>query len=111
MADKLIALPTCLPLVRYRDIWDIQWMVQRGVAVQPELVSQKIEDYQIADYREKLDLLIGQVTDLATSKKFKEYMRRFLPADIYGRSVAGEASDKFQMKFMKNFLEEFKATL
>ncbi len=111
LADKLIALPTCLPLVRYRDIWDIQWMVQRGVAAQPELVSQKVEDYQIADYREKLDLLIGQVADLATSAKFKENMRRLLPEDIYVSLVAGENADMYQREFMKKFLEEFRATL
>ncbi len=111
MADKLIALPTTLPWVRYRDIWDIQWMTRKGVGVRPELVSRKVEDNQITDYREKLDELIDQVANLATSNEFQQEMFQLLDEDTYRRTVGSEKAQIYQSTFMKEFLEEFRCKL
>ncbi len=111
MADKLIALPTALPFVRYRDIWDIQWMARKGVSAMPELVRRKIEDYQETDYQQKLDKLLAQIAVLATSNDFKDEMNRLLPEDIYESMIGSELAANYQSTFMSKFLEGFKSKM
>ena len=44
LADKLIAFPERLPVfVRWRDIWDVHWLVERGVSVDASLVRAKLD--------------------------------------------------------------------
>ncbi len=111
LADKLIALPASLPRVRYKDIWDIPWLARTGATARPDLVSRKIEDYRVDDYRQKLDMLLGQVADLATSEEYKQAMRRQLPSDVYANMVDGELAASYHRTFLPNLLEEFKSKL
>jgi predicted nucleotidyltransferase component of viral defense system len=90
MADKLVSLPATQKYVRHRDIWDLMYLSQEKAVVRPDLVANKIRDYQIEDYEAKLDVLIGRLPDIIKGKPFRDEMNRFLPADVIERTLAKE---------------------
>jgi len=46
LADKVIALAFRENRVKNRDLWDIAWLVQQGVALPAHLIPLKIQDHQ-----------------------------------------------------------------
>lgn len=100
MADKIISLPATTKYVRYRDIWDLAWMQQQGATLNIELVKSKVSDYKLEQFDELLTSLLERLPELVRSKRFIEEMRRFLPTDVYDRTLALE---KFQI-YLKNTL-------
>ncbi|MEQ8514378.1 MAG: nucleotidyl transferase AbiEii/AbiGii toxin family protein, partial [Chromatocurvus sp.] len=59
MADKLVSLVNTAGDVRNRDIWDLRWLKQQGAQLRADWVANKIRDYRIEDYPDKL----GQMRD------------------------------------------------
>ncbi|AUC89654.1 nucleotidyl transferase AbiEii/AbiGii toxin family protein [Alteromonas sp. MB-3u-76] len=100
MADKIISLPATTKYVRYRDIWDLAWMQQQGATLNIELVKSKVSDYKLEQFDELLTSLLERLPELVRSERFIEEMRRFLPTDVYDRTLALE---KFQI-YLKNTL-------
>lgn len=92
MADKLISLPTNTRYIRYRDIWDLYWLVQRGVQVDMNLVEQKIIDYQLSEYVDSLDKMIKRFPDIVNNPEFHMEMQKLLPSDVFDRTLS---KDKF----------------
>jgi predicted nucleotidyltransferase component of viral defense system len=90
MADKLVSLPATQKYVRHRDIWDLMYLSQEKAVVRPDLVANKIRDYQIEGYEAKLDVMIGRLPDIIKGKPFQDEMNRFLPADVIERTLAKE---------------------
>lgn len=90
MADKLVSLPATQKYVRHRDIWDLMYLSQEKAVVRPDLVANKIRDYQIEGYEAKLDVMIGRLPDIIKGKPFRDEMNRFLPADVIERTLAKE---------------------
>jgi predicted nucleotidyltransferase component of viral defense system len=83
LADKIIALAFRENRIKNRDLWDIAWLVQQGVALPSTLIPLKVTDHQRT--RQKFaDLLRKRVdhlkTDPTTRDDFLKEMRRFLPA-------------------------------
>ena len=71
--------------IKNRDVWDIAWLVQQGVALPAELIPLKIRDHR----REKAEfasLLQSRSAALKQEPQLREdflkEMRRFLPAVI-----------------------------
>lgn len=93
MADKLFSLPATERYVRNRDIWDLAWLAQRGAQVDSELVKQKMVDYRLDDYPVRLDKMLARIPGIIAGKNFHDEMKRFLPADVYERTLG---QDKFQ---------------
>lgn len=93
MADKLFSLPATERYVRNRDIWDLAWLAQRGAEVDSELVKQKMVDYRLDDYPVRLDKMLARIPGIIAGKSFHDEMKRFLPADVYERTLG---QDKFQ---------------
>ncbi|MGE6608793.1 nucleotidyl transferase AbiEii/AbiGii toxin family protein [Halomonas sp. NPDC076908] len=93
MADKLFSLPATERYVRNRDIWDLAWLAQRGAQVNSELVKQKMVDYRLDDYPVRLDKMLARIPGIIAGKNFHDEMGRFLPADVYERTLG---QDKFQ---------------
>ncbi|MGX1201142.1 nucleotidyl transferase AbiEii/AbiGii toxin family protein [Marinobacter sp. MBR-105] len=102
MADKLISLPATERYVRNRDIWDLAWLSQRGAEVDADLVEHKMVDYRLDDYLDKLDNMIPRLPDIVAGKQFQDEMQRFLPADVYQRTLA---QDKFQSYLINTVTE------
>ena len=90
LADKLVALPTSIghmndeiwtptpSRIRYRDIWDIAWLVAQGAQMDTEMVKMKVSDYGITHFHELLDRAIYQVPEIAASDAFRVQMSRFV---------------------------------
>lgn len=111
MADKLVSLPATQRYVRYRDIWDLSWLKQQGAIVQPELVQRKITDYRLVDYPDRLELMINKIPDIVASTDFKNEMKRFLPTDVYDRTLGKEKFEGFLVNTVTGLFKKLKQTL
>ncbi len=90
LADKLIAFALRPNRVKNRDLWDITWLHQQGVALPAELIAPKIGDRRCDEQRftgllaERQQTLVG---DPRTRADFQREMRRFLPAALVADTV------------------------
>ena len=95
MADKLISLPATQNYIRYRDVWDIPWLVQQGAQLDMGLVKKKVADYRLDDFDSRLDKLVKTLPEILTTGNFQNEMRRFLPMDVYERTLGKEKFDNY----------------
>lgn len=78
-ADKLVAFPAMLPrYTRWRDIWDMRWLMRQGVPVNAGMVEAKIADYRIEGFAGLLETASERMTGLVNSQEFVDQMDRFL---------------------------------
>ena len=106
MADKIISLPATTRYVRYRDIWDLAWLQQQGAKLNINLVRNKIADYKLDAYEAMLSVLIERLPALVSSGEFTDEMKRFLPIDVFERTLALE---KFQIYLRSTLLKLFRS--
>lgn len=105
MADKLIAFPACQRYIRYRDIWDLQWIQKQGGVFDEILIKNKIIDYQIDDYPQRLSQMIEQLPEITHSKEFAAQMSRFLPVSIQDRTLNKEKFYQFLAQDVTDLLK------
>ena len=106
MADKIISLPATTRYVRHRDIWDLAWLQQQGAQLNIDLVRYKIADYKLDAYEAMLSGLIERLPALVSSGEFTGEMKRFLPTDVFERTLAKE---KFQIYLRNTLLTLFRS--
>lgn len=87
MADKIVAFPASTKNIRYRDIWDLAWLVQQGAKLDPVLVEQKIGDYKIENYPDLLSDAIFRLPGLVAGKPFKDQMARFIDSETISTTL------------------------
>lgn len=92
MADKLVSLVDCTAYLRHRDIWDLHWLKQQGATVDGNLVRNKLDDYEVTNYKGNAEQLIERLPDITRSKAFTDQMARFIPLDVQERTLM---KDKF----------------
>lgn len=83
LADKAIALAFRENRLKNRDLWDIAWLVQQGVALPAALIPVKIADHrrEPPEFAERLRERLGSLkSDPAAREDFLKEMQRFLPA-------------------------------
>jgi predicted nucleotidyltransferase component of viral defense system len=89
LADKFVALALRRGRIKFRDLWDIQWLLQNTVSLNRELVVEKAAQYGHA--REALaGMLRARIKmledDPAQRQEFLAELGRFLPVDqVRGR--------------------------
>lgn len=85
LADKIIALAFRENRVKNRDLWDIAWLVQQGVALAAELIPVKVRDHR-REGDEFVSLLQSRSAALKAEPHLREdflkEMHRFLPATM-----------------------------
>jgi predicted nucleotidyltransferase component of viral defense system len=105
LADKIIALAFRENRVKNRDLWDIVWLVQQGVALPAQLIPLKIQDHQRRN-NEFTQLVEGRLKALTTEPKMRSEfigeMRRFLPA----ATVRGTLENPGYWDFLNQTLRE-----
>lgn len=104
MADKLISLAATKKYVRNRDIWDLPWLLQQGEKLNIDLVKLKIAAYKLHDYQHMLEDLIEHLPVLVRDESFISKMRRFLPSDVFDRTLGKE---KFQVYLANTLIKLF----
>lgn len=88
MADKLIALPSshAAGRPRFKDVWDLNWLIEQGCEVEGSLVIAKVGDYGLADYTGWVDATIKDLPQITSSEPFRQRMRAFLDTDRFRRT-------------------------
>ena len=107
MADKIISLPATTRYVRHRDIWDLAWLQQQGATLNMDLVKNKVSDYKLEHFNKMLDNFLDRLPDIVSSEAFIAEMKRFLPTDVFDRTLA---QDKFQV-YLQNMLAKLFKTV
>ena len=108
MADKFISFVNTERYIRYRDIWDLRWLKQKGAEINFDYIQRKITDYQVSDYKSKLEKLARELTHIVSSKDFFNEISRFIPLEIQERSLRKEKFLHFLADEIKNLLTEVK---
>ena len=88
MADKLLALPASVSNIRYRDIWDLNWMSMNKVKPNSELVNKKIFDYGTVGFSKLLSDRIDSLPGIINGPEFLGQMSRFLKRETIESSIA-----------------------
>jgi hypothetical protein len=73
--------------VRNRDIWDLRWLKQQGAALRTDWVLNKIRDYRIDNYPDKLARMIEQLPQVVEGDTFRAEMSRFIPQEVAERTL------------------------
>jgi predicted nucleotidyltransferase component of viral defense system len=90
LADKLIALAYRSRRIKPRDIWDIVWIKQRGIALSEALVEQKLaaRSKQKQEFIESLKVQLEKLMqDDEVRADFSMEMSRFIPKQIKERTL------------------------
>jgi predicted nucleotidyltransferase component of viral defense system len=113
MADKLIALPSCQRYIRYRDLWDLQWLKKQGASLDMNLIKHKIDDYKVDNYIDNVESFINNLHKIVYGPEFKAQMMRFIPVSAQENTLN---KDKFyayletvilgELKSIKQYLSE-----
>jgi len=94
LADKIIALAFRENRIKNRDLWDMAWLVQQGVALPAELIPVKIRDHR-REEAEFVSLLQSRSAALRQEPQLREdflkEMRRFLPASTVRETLENPA--------------------
>ncbi len=111
MADKLISLPATQRYIRHRDLWDLVWLQQQNARLNPELIRLKRADYKIPDYQQLLERRIASLDEIVASAAFHNEMRRFLPSNVYDRTLGQDKFKSFMLSSLKKMLTELHTQL
>ena len=111
MADKLISLPATQKYVRHRDVWDLGWLKQQGATVRPGLAQRKMEDYRLSGSTDALDGMMERLPGIVAGTEFKNEMRRFLPSDVYDRTLGRKKFEGFLTQTVVGLFRELKQKL
>lgn len=81
LADKIVALVLRRSRVKHRDIWDILYLLQHDVSLDPSLVERKLADRAV-DRASFMSRLHDRVSGLGSAYgPYQQELRRFLPTD------------------------------
>lgn len=93
LADKMIALAFRENRIKNRDLWDIAWLIQRGVELPGNLIPLKIHDHQRSE-AEFSDLIRSRLRSLRSEPllrlDFIKEISRFLPATAVRGTIEKE---------------------
>jgi len=123
LADKIVALPTSIAKIeegkliatpsktRYRDIWDMAWLMEQGAKLNTEMVNAKISDYGIREFERLLDYSIQSIPSIASSATFEAQMRRFIRKTAHGNAFGKPGYSDYLANTVNKLLSEFKTSL
>lgn len=94
LADKAVALAG-RPYLKARDVWDVNWLLQKGVQVDPGVVAEKAEYYGLGLLESALQAAIERLHDPDAHERFRQEMSRFL----LSASARHLANEKFVTQF------------
>lgn len=93
-ADKIVAFAMRPNRLKNRDLWDMVWLHQQGVALPVDLVLRKRADrrLEISDFLRQLEHRQEFLQENpACRRDFLSEMRRFLPATVVAETLSQDA--------------------
>lgn len=109
-ADKVVALLGRNHL-KARDIWDLRWLDQRGVSIDPALVRAKLDDYGLQDVEARCEQAIARLRADDAPVRFREEMVRFVTPSVARRLLASPESAQAWLTHAARTLEHLAPTL
>ncbi|QQN34775.1 MULTISPECIES: nucleotidyl transferase AbiEii/AbiGii toxin family protein [Rahnella] len=106
MADKLVAFPATQTHIRYRDMWDLVWLYQQGARINRLLLLNKIADYRVENYADKTREKLKSLDEIMRNGVFHNEMRRFIPADIFERTLKSKKFNGYFLTTLSSILKE-----
>ncbi len=82
--DKLLALALRPNRLKYRDLWDMIWLHQRGIKPHVNLIPLKLQERNISleDFRASFDVRLKKLSEEKNlAIEFKKEMDRFLSSN------------------------------
>jgi len=112
--DKLLAFALRPNRLKYRDLWDMVWLHQRGIKPNVLLILNKLKEretaheYFLRQFAERQNLLIERKE---MAEEFKQEMRRFLPIDEMKRIVEQEGFWEFIIFLIRDLSEQIRKSI
>ncbi|HJW82008.1 MAG TPA: hypothetical protein VJ396_07170, partial [Acidiferrobacterales bacterium] len=106
--ENLVPTPT---KIRYRDVWDIAWLIGQGAKLDPRMVKAKIDDYGISNFEQLLDYAIRSIQGIASGADFKTQMQRFIRKSALDNSFGKPGYDAYLANTVNKQFNEIKSTL
>lgn len=109
-SDKLVAFPMSVmerQNPRYRDLWDVLWIVQRirNVATITQDARSKAKLWGLGDeYGRACATTVDRIDDIVESDAFDRTLRRFLPVDTFNRTAGNAEHRDYMATEMKALL-------
>lgn len=104
LADKLEAF-VCSSHIRYRDVWDMYWIMRRPLVDLEEacmLRKRKEIDYgEEARFGRGLTRVSEQLDTIVNGGEFAAQMKRFLPVDLYEKTVENDEFRTFLLQALR----------
>lgn len=87
--DKLLAFAFRPNRIKYRDLWDIVWLHQQGLAPRFELIPNKLQDrsHTLEYFLNSFKAREQSLKSSKISLEFRQEMRRFLPVEQVNQVV------------------------
>ena len=111
MADKLVSLVNTTGYVRNRDIWDLRWLKQQGAAPRTDWVQNKVRDYRIDNYRDKLTQMLERLPEIIQGSVFQREISRFIPREVAERTLMKPRFKQFLTTEVSELLERTRTAL
>lgn len=108
-ADKIVAFALRSNRIKYRDLWDILWLHQKGTKPRFELIPKKLEDrnYKTEQFLNLLNERLHQLTENKEIQlEFKQEMRRFLSIDQINQIIEQDNLWDFITYLMKDLAKQ-----
>lgn len=86
-ADKIISLVNTEKYIRHRDIWDLRWIKQQNAALNMDFIKNKISDYDIENFNEKINSMLQKISSIIHGEDFRSQMSRFIPFDAQKKTL------------------------
>jgi len=111
MADKLVSLVNTTGYVRNRDIWDLRWLKQQGAELRADWVINKIRDYRIDGYTEKLSRMLERLPEIIEGEVFQREILRFIPQEVADRTLKKPRFNQFLSTEVSGILQKLQVSL
>lgn len=110
LADKVVAV-IARRHVKARDLWDLQWLNQKAIPLDVDLVRKKLDDYGVSDVEAKIQAKRERLAAPETATDFVKEMSRFVTPSLATRLLADAKSAAPWLKEASRMLDRVEPAL
>lgn len=104
-ADKVVAVAG-RDYIKARDLWDLNWLMNKQVEIDYTMITQKLVDYNETDiFVPNMMQRLEMMRKMDAIKAFEDEMSRFLPTSLQQQMTQVENFSGYLMSSVADFLE------